>query len=394
MTIAILIETLLPGGAELFALRLAKALASHHPVVLYNFRADRINTEIVKTYHKNFEIISFNLPFGLLADKLDSLLFRLRIDFSLRDFFLRRHLKKTIEKYEIQVLHSNQFKVDWNTCIVNKNFNLKHVITIHGDYLKFFNMMNKGTAQQIHHYKEKFDYVVESTDYITCISDHQIDFFTNNIKVEYLNKIRKVYNGYDIPENITYKTRKELGLTNDAIIFGMVARGIPEKGWEIAIKAFFKCSELNKNIFLILVGEGDYLRKLEAQYKHHTIIFTGFSTQPVEWIRIFDVGLLPTYYGSESLPTTIIEYMAMAKPCIVSNKGEIYNMIQDRGQMAGYIFDIEPLEKAEDKLAKLMHDIIRTKNTTIPELSKVSENLFKRFEMNTCIYKYMDLYIN
>jgi L-malate glycosyltransferase len=392
MKIAILIETLLPGGAELFALRLAKALASSHQVILYNFRADRVNMEIVKVHQKNFEIVSFDLPFGFLIDKFDALLFILRMDFSLRDFFLRRHLKRTIEKYKIQVMHSNQFKVDWNTSLVNKKFKLRHVITIHGDYLKFFKMLNKGTAQLIHHYKAKLNQIVENIDHIVCISDQQIDFFKKVIKAEYYNKIQKIYNGYNISGNIKYKSREEIGINPNVFVFGMVARGIPEKGWEIAIRAFLNCAENNKSIFLILVGDGDYMTTLKNQYRHQSILFAGFSPQPLEWIKVFDVGLLPTYYASESLPTSIIEYMAAGKPCIASKKGEIGQMITDNGQMAGYLFDIDPLENAENKLADLMNMIVKNKETTLPELSRMSEKMFEKFDMNNCLNKYQRLY--
>jgi glycosyltransferase involved in cell wall biosynthesis len=84
--------------------------------------------------------------------------------------------------------------------------------------------------------------------------------------------------------------------------------------------------------------------------------------------------------------------MAAGKPCIASKKGEIGQMITDNGQMAGYLFDIDPLENAENKLADLMNMIVKNKETTLPELSRMSEKMFEKFDMNNCLNKYQRLY--
>src|SRR6185437_13149544 len=84
---------------------------------------------------------------------------------------------------------------------------------------------------------------------------------------------------------------------------------------------------------LVLVGESTYLQTLKNNFaQHQTIHFIGESKNPLEWVNIFDVGLLPSTYASESLPTVVIEYLCCNKPVIASDAGEIVNMIQCDGK--------------------------------------------------------------
>jgi len=174
-------------------------------------------------------------------------------------------------------------------------------------------------------------------------------------------------------------------------VFGMVSRGIPEKGWERCIEAFNKLNMSNTD--LVLVGGGEYIESLKQKYAAKVNIhFTGHSDEPLEWINIFDVGLLPSTYASESLPTAVIEYLCLNKPVIASDAGEIKNMLQKDGQQAGVVIPILDNKIDNNLLADAMKKYIEDK-ALYAEHSANAAICFRQFDLDECADKYLDLYV-
>jgi glycosyltransferase involved in cell wall biosynthesis len=171
----------------------------------------------------------------------------------------------------------------------------------------------------------------------------------------------------------------------------MIARGIPDKGWEIAILAFLLLNR--KNIQLILIGESQYLQYLREKYPCPTIIFQGFSSDPLKAVQQFDVGLFPSYYASESLPTTIIEYLLSGKPVITSDVGECATMITHNGDLGGIIL---PIEKGIPEVNDLVSAMKRFLDDHLYYIhcSTIARSASKKFEMKFCMNEYIKMYKN
>src|SRR5688572_28023820 len=107
MNILISVETLLTGGAETFSLRLAQAFSEKNQVVLYRFYKDYINEELAEILAPSVRLVFFEHPFDFFFRKIDSLLYKLHIDLSIRNFFVKNHLRKLINEFRIEVIHSN-----------------------------------------------------------------------------------------------------------------------------------------------------------------------------------------------------------------------------------------------------------------------------------------------
>ena len=60
------------------------------------------------------------------------------------------------------------------------------------------------------------------------------------------------------------------------MVFGMVARDNPDKGWRECIEAFKKI-EISYNVAIILVGEGKYLNQLKLKSTYCQEIMTTFQ---------------------------------------------------------------------------------------------------------------------
>jgi len=104
-------------------------------------------------------------------------------------------------------------------------------------------------------------------------------------------------------------------------------------------------------------------------------------------LQIADVGILPSYYPSESLPNSIVEYLDNRLPVIATDVGEVRNMIIDGDSIAGQILEnitADSLcERMEFYLLKKDFFNLHKKNTSI---------LMKKFEMDACRRSYIELF--
>lgn len=207
-------------------------------------------------------------------------------------------------------------------------------------------------------------------------------------------KVLKIDNGF-LLENYPKKTRGELGIRDDEFVFGLVARAIKEKGYSEAIEALNIVNEKSdKKSHLILVGGSSYIDELKLKYHDNQYIhFIDEFTEPMEWIgweELFDVGLLPSYFKSESLPTVIVEYLYLGKPVIATDIAEIKSMIESKNEKAGKAIPLKNGKADVNELASEMLHLMNDKNY-YNELSKNTKKFAKRFDMDLCIEKYKNL---
>lgn len=364
----------------MFTLRLAAELGKKHDVILYRFYKDVADQEVIKKHSQNFRLAWPEITFDKLWQKIDRALRLLKIDFSFRKIFVKRSLRQIIQENRIEVIHSNQFKVDYVTAQVRAQE--AFVITLHGDYLTFDAL--KDSPRGILNFNKKLHYIASRKPAFAFISDPLLEFF----KVQNITTppFTKIYNGYFGSFSETIKP------DHNSFTFGLVARGIKEKGWQIAIDAFLKLEQQFPQAKLLLVGDSDYLQELKIQYaKNDRIHFAGYTANPLDWIAKMNVGLLPSYYSSESLPTTVIEYLYCGIPVIASDVGEVRNMITTPAGLAGQIMTINQNDSDAEQLSLLMKGYI-----TDQELHKThqqrAKTAFQEFDMQQCARSYEQLY--
>ncbi len=392
MKIILASEVIHPGGAETFILRLAQALKRQgldaRVFVFYN---NLLNRELCKILAPDVEIVAANIPMAGLLGKIDGLLFRLGIDYSTRNVFIRKSLNKLIQQQKTEIIHSHLLKVDKLCLDVAANQHIPVVDTIHGDYLQFFEKTKKGIAIPLLNYLCKAKSNLEKLSAVTCISDKQIAFFEQEFPKETNSKTTKIYNGYE--GNITEEKsvlKKQLGIAEVDFVFGMVSRGIADKGWQVAIDAFLQLN--NPNTHLVLTGSGDYISSLKEKYQSEKRIhFTGHADNPINWINIFDVGLLPSTYPSESLPTVIIEYLYCGLPVIASDAGEIINMTGQSNNPAGIIVPIKDGKVDDTSVSEAMNKYLGDKELYNSHKTNAAI-CYRMFDMNKCVEAYTAVY--
>ncbi|MEQ9405255.1 MAG: glycosyltransferase family 4 protein [Cyclobacteriaceae bacterium] len=386
----IVTECLRTGGAQVFALRMLKYLSKDHEVILYYLHKELINEKMVTQFEVGHSIRSgdhfLNLPFKLI----DKVLRRLKSPYLLREELFRYSMYKLAKTGKVDLIHSNMFKADNIASQVAKKLSIPIVITMHGSYENFLKSTLGRKGEVIPGYLKKLTDHLRRVDGIAYLTQKNLEaphYILSQTKNFEMPPVRKIYNGF-YSNFYEPKKRDELGISDEDMVFGMVARAIPEKGWEYAIDAF---NDLNDSSHLVLVGGGPLLNNLEKNNENDQIHFVGLSPNPLEWISIFDVGLLPSLYD-ESLPNVIVEYLHLNVPVIATDIGETPEMIKTDFGDAGRIIDTSDTGRVREILTGFMKDFKNMDRDVLSNLKSLAGQASKKFSMSECISSYEKFY--
>lgn len=402
MNIFISIDNLGIGGAQKFVLSLAKELSKKHNIYIFshaNHKQKIQEATFIYQLPDNIKIIYF--PFILhlikwLAFKIDYLILnKIKINLTLCRTITILFLRQEISRHKkIDIINSHLFYSD--SVVVNALSNLKIpiIVTDHGDY--------RNVTQHGDYTWDDVSNVLEQIDGIIYPCQYNAKYLSKKIK-NVRAKQAIIYNGFPMEDKKIYPelARQKLGISENALVFGMVARGIPDKGWAEAIQAFdllrksLKEKGIQKDIHLILVGGDDYLASLQRHWEPkliNSIHFVGYSSDPNYWVESFNVGLLPTYLIGESLPYSIIEYLAAGKPVIATKVGGIHEMMNYNRQIPGCLINLNQDGKAD--VFMILDAMLRYVNDyeLLERHSLLAKQSFKKFDMQTCVEAYEFLF--
>ncbi|MEP3387249.1 MAG: glycosyltransferase family 4 protein [Reichenbachiella sp.] len=387
MRVYVVIYNLSIGGIFTFAQNLVSNLRKRHKIdasiYVYIPESVALNKALVQksgipvdtAYNNKIPILLFNLYYRIaqiLFPKYDA-----------RSSTLNFFLKRKIKKKKINILHSNYQRCDSVCLEIAEKLNTKVVITDHGSYRMTSLPKNRLDLMQK---------VASQANALIALTDKtEENFSKHNIKISDKLIFKKIYNGIDLSRlpNASFQIDR---LNPDDFIFGMLARGTKEKGWEIAIEAFelLKSKKPNKNIKLVLTGESEYLQQLSNHFKNNTdIIFTGPTSKPLDIIQHYHVALFPSYLNVESMPFSIIEYLQCGKPVLASCIGSIEEMLSTDDQLAGDVISLDQLNP--ENLSRLM-DLYLKDNSLVANKSELSLKAVKKFDLNTISKNYLDMY--
>lgn len=339
MNILFVINSLEPGGAEVFVQRLCIALKKrNHKVYIMPMYAEKTNKEFASLFSKHtISILSrytnpsrFKEWLFWKINAIAHLTGKLGMYSVLRDKDAEQYYKKLAKKYAINVIHSHLFSADYFAVSVLKQATgLPVITTLHGCYDQF--LLPEFVEGN---YINQVSTICEKIDYITYVAEKNIEIFQLP-QITYRCPIEKVYLGYEKTE-----TYPKLKFSSQEFVFGMVGRGIKEKGWKLAIEAFVALQKQHTSCKLILICPiTPYIQELQHLYSTNSnIIFTGYVKNPEEYIQSFSIGLLPSYFSGESQPVVIAEMLSFTIPIIATNIGEIAEMLDaGNNKKAGFL---------------------------------------------------------
>lgn len=148
-------------------------------------------------------------------------------------------------------------------------------------------------------------------------------------------KIHVIHYGVDLEKyrpadrQAALAKRRELGISSDAILIGVMARLEPPKGHRFFIEAFPAIVKQFPRAHAIFAGEGSLRAELEAQARalgvNGHITFLGARNDVNEILGALDLFVLPSV--SEGLPNVVLEAMAAQKPVIATAVGGIPEVV-------------------------------------------------------------------
>lgn len=182
--------------------------------------------------------------------------------------------------------------------------------------------------------------------------------------------------------------RKRLGLNELDTVIVSVARLVPWKGHDTAIKALKEIKKENKRIKLIIIGSGPDKQRLVGLSKKYSVekevIFAGNVSRnkmPL-YLNACDVFVLLSSF--DTCPNALLEAMACKKACIVSNIKGVTEVTGDSalkinfGDFEGLSDSMKKLiadEKLRQKLGKKAYELIRER-FTIKKIAKEYAKLY------------------
>jgi len=280
------------------------------------------------------------------------------------DLTLIKDIRRYIKQHKIDVLHCHQYTPWVYGTFASVFLNVKVIFTEHG---RFYPDSESWKRRLINPLLSFF------TAKITSISEATKQAL---VQYEYLNSknIEVVYNGISPQQAqpaLVSTLREQYSLTKANVVFGTVARLDPIKNQTLLINAFHQVLIQEPNCKLFIVGDGEERQTLEQLVLKlnitDSVIFTGYITQPVNFMNLMDVFLLPSL--SEGTSMTLLEAMSLGKTCVVTNAGGNPEVIKNNHN--GFVTPNNELQPFADNMLKLAKDIgLR---------NKFGENSYKRF---------------
>ncbi len=207
----------------------------------------------------------------------------------------------------------------------------------------------------------------------------------------------QLFNGFDASQ-VPRTPGNSLERGENDFVFCLCSRAIPEKGWEEAIEAVQRINGLpaarrgGKRARLALIGGGAYADELAARFADEdAVAFLGSRSQVAELMAQCDVGLLPSRFLSESLPSSLIEYFACGIPAIATDVGSILDMVSADGREAALILPLHGrLTFSSADLSALMLRYMLEPDLYAAHKHNARYVFDKKFNINAIAESYLD----
>ncbi len=293
---------------------------------------------------------------------------------------------KIIKEWKLDIIHSQtEFGIGVFSRIVSKKLHIPVVHTYHTlyeDYVYyvthgFFDNLGKKLAIKITKYfcDKKCDELVVPTKKIKDLFINKYHFTRNINVISSGIDTKKFELNLNIEKNIK-KLRKEFKLKNTDIIIGSVGRIAKEKSFDKEIKAIKELLEINKNIKLMIIGDGPELDNLKKLVKYlnieNNVIFTGKVNYDLipSYYNLFNI--MVSFSKTETQGLTIIEGLAASLPVLCIKDESFEAMVENNYN--GYLFknNKEFLELAQKLInnSKLYEIMCKNAKNSIYKYSK------------------------
>ncbi|HPN39137.1 MAG TPA: glycosyltransferase family 4 protein [Melioribacteraceae bacterium] len=197
------------------------------------------------------------------------------------------------------------------------------------------------------------------------------------------NKIFLLHNGIDTlrfdPQKANRtKERQNLGLTEEDIAIGMLARFSSGKGHADLLKAAEILVKKYSGLKFLLVGEpsrgeDEFFEKIKQMVNElqlaNNVIFTGFRKDTEQILSAMDIFVFPSH--AEAFGIALVEAMSMELPSVCSNSDGVQDICVDN--VTGLMFNNRDFEDLAKKTEILITSIDKRKQLGKNARKRVTE---------------------
>ena len=257
---------------------------------------------------------------------------------------------KTIKRWNLDVIHTHtEFGIGTFARIIAKQLNIPLVHTYHTMYEDYVHYITKGyfndTSKKIVEHLTKF-YCDKTAKELIVPTKKAYDLFKEKYKVD--KNVHIIPTGIEIEkfykENINKEKlqnlKQKFNIENDFIIL-YIGRLGEEKNVDFLIDNQEYFVKNNKNVKLLIVGDGPDIKKYKAKTKklklEENIIFTG--KVPYNEIQYYyNLGnVFVTASTTETQGLTVIEAMAASLPVVCIDDESFRNTVVNN--LNGFLFN-------------------------------------------------------
>jgi len=332
----------------------------------------------------NTSILCIESPIGPFGEMLSNKGYRINSLSRKKGFDIKMifGIRKHIIQHKIDVLHCHQYTPSVYGAFASIFTGTKVIFTEHG---RFYPDRSSWKRKYIN------PFLVKLTDHITAISKATKQALVN---YEYIpaSKIEVIYNGIaelQISDAAARQLREELSISDDTLILGTISRLDPIKNHRLLISTFAIVQKKYPNLSLLVVGDGEIRPELETLVDELNIsdkvIFTGFQANPVSYLQLMDIFLLPSL--SEGTAMTLLEAMSLSKACIVTDVGGNPEIIEDK------INGLVTPSDDKNKLVAACEMLLKNSELRI-KLGNAGRTRFEeKFTAQCMLNKYQEIYL-
>jgi glycosyltransferase involved in cell wall biosynthesis len=390
MNIAFSLTNLESGGAQVFVLRMADEMAAvlQKDIFIYIHQPEYMNLNLTANLNKRVKIVSYTrFPLeSFLTWKINGFLKKLRFNFSYREWINARRFDRFIEKNKISIVNSHMSYSDIVVARAKSKF--RFIVTLHGEY-ELMRSQNVSTIEA-----DVMEIIARAEGIIYTAQKNLVEL------KRYLDPaskmpIRKIDVGFS-ERTILIKavSKKNIGIPEDSFVAGMVSRGIPEKGWEEGIRILEKVQTSlgDVPVYLVCIGEGNYLKELISKTTNPNIRLIQFAENYQDYFSyydLFDVLLFPSWFRGESVPNVVIEALYWGKPVIASDIADLPLMLNTSHGLAGDLVPFAGSKPDLDIFASLLCSYYKNPALLLSK-KRLAPEAFEKFKMDQIVRSYFE----
>lgn len=277
-----------------------------------------------------FDPVVLSFTPGPMMEQIASMGISNHVIFTERPFDISKwmQVKRFLREQHIDIIHAHGTRANSNVIWAARSLGIPVIYTIHGwsfhpDQNYFVRNLRilgeKYLTRKAHkNISVSLANQKEGSRYISAFDSTLIENGIDQKKFCYGNKYKDI--------------KLALGIPADRVLVLFLARFTRQKQPLAMVQAFAKAMEVNNNLHLLMVGDGELREEVETLVERlqlrENITLEPFRQDVPAILSSADIYVLPSLW--EGLPIGLLEAMAMAKAIIASNVDGTADVVKHR----------------------------------------------------------------